>query len=79
MKSDFDVKKNLSNYFFETTPVMSTYLLAFIVGEYDFVEKIIENDTVIRVYTPVNKTHMGNFSLDVYFDFFILFGIGNLI
>ena len=44
---------------------MSTYLVAFIVGEYDFVEKKTGHNTLIRVYTPINKTHMGNFSLDV--------------
>ena len=44
---------------------MSTYLVAFIVGEYDFVESKSPNGTLVRVYTPVNKTHMGNFSLDV--------------
>lgn len=44
---------------------MSTYLVAFIVGEYDFVENKTQSGTLIRVFTPVNKTQMGNFSLDV--------------
>ena len=47
---------------------MSTYLLAFIVGEYDFVERKAQSGTVVRVYTPIKKTYMGNFSLDVKWD-----------
>jgi puromycin-sensitive aminopeptidase len=45
---------------------MSTYLVAFVIGNYDFVEKIeTENNTLVRVYTPVGKSNLGQFSLDV--------------
>ena len=64
-KTDFDVEKNLSNYLFETTPLMSTYLLAFVVGEYDFLEASFKSNLPIRVYTPVGQSHLGKFSLDV--------------
>ncbi len=47
------------------TPVMSTYLLAFVVGEYDFVEATDADGVVIRVYTPVGKKEQGQFALDV--------------
>ena len=44
---------------------MSTYLLAFVVGEYDFIEAKDKNDVLIRVYTPLGKKHFGQFALDV--------------
>lgn len=50
---------------FKPTPVMSTYLTAFVVGEYDFVESKSESDTIIKVYTPLGKSHLGNYSLEV--------------
>jgi aminopeptidase N len=44
---------------------MSTYLVAFIVGEYDFIEEKCPNNMPVRVYTPIGKQDMGIFSLDV--------------
>lgn len=44
---------------------MSTYLLAFVVGEYDFVEDKDSDGVLIRVYTPVGKTEQGTFALEV--------------
>ena len=44
---------------------MSTYLLAFVVGEYDFVEEKDSNGVLIRVYTPVGKKEQGRFALQV--------------
>ena len=44
---------------------MSTYLLAFIVGEFDFVEERDSNGVLVRVYTPVGKAEQGKFALDV--------------
>ena len=40
---------------FNQTPIMSTYLLAFIVGKYDFIESHDNDGIRIRVYTPVGK------------------------
>lgn len=50
---------------FARTPVMSSYLLAFVVGEFDFVEEKDGNGVLIRVYTPVGKANLGQFALDV--------------
>ena len=50
---------------FARTPIMSTYLLAFIVGEFDFVEERDSNGVLVRVYTPVGKAEQGRFALDV--------------
>ncbi len=36
------------------------------IGHYDYVEQIeTENNTLVRVYTPVGKSQLGMFSLDV--------------
>ena len=51
---------------FERTPKMSTYLLAFVVGDFDFVQgRTSKGGVAIRVYTPPGKTESGRFSLDV--------------
>ena len=34
---------------------MSTYLLAFVVGEFDFVEGKTPDGVKVRVYTPLEK------------------------
>ena len=44
---------------------MSTYLLAFIVGEYDYIEATDSNGVLIRVYTALGKKELGRFALDV--------------
>ena len=51
--------------FFPKTPIMSTYLLAFVVGEFDFLSCHTPEGTEIRVYTPLGKTHLGHFALSV--------------
>ncbi|RWS02375.1 Puromycin-sensitive aminopeptidase-like protein [Dinothrombium tinctorium] len=50
---------------YATTPLMSTYLAAFIVGEYDYIEDTTENGVKVRVYTPIGKMEQGRFALDV--------------
>ena len=50
---------------FQRTPIMSTYLVAFIVGEYDYIEDTDKNGVLIRVYTALGKKELGRFALDV--------------
>lgn len=50
---------------FATTPIMSTYLVAFVIGEYDFVESQSSDGVTVRVYTPVGKAEQGKFALEV--------------
>lgn len=50
---------------FQKTPIMSTYLLAIVVGEYDFLEKDLPSGVKIRVFTPKGKKDQGEFALDV--------------
>ena len=50
---------------FATTPIMSTYLVAFVIGEYDFVEGQSSDGVLVRVYTPVGRAEQGKFALEV--------------
>ncbi|CAG2105680.1 unnamed protein product [Medioppia subpectinata] len=56
---------DLTEVQFPTTPRMSTYLIAYAVGEFDFVEGKTVNGHTVRVYTPVGKKDQGVFALDV--------------
>ncbi|XP_008486803.1 puromycin-sensitive aminopeptidase-like protein, partial [Diaphorina citri] len=50
---------------FETSPIMSTYLVAVVVGEFDYVEETSSDGVLVRVYTPVGKREQGQFALHV--------------
>lgn len=54
-----------STYTFDTTPKMSTYLVAVVVGEFDYVEGVSADGVNVRVYTPLGKKEQGLFALDV--------------
>ncbi|OQR67760.1 puromycin-sensitive aminopeptidase-like [Tropilaelaps mercedesae] len=50
---------------FEPTPKMSTYLVCFVVGQYDYVEALSARSVRVRVYTPIAKKDQGKFALDM--------------
>jgi puromycin-sensitive aminopeptidase len=50
---------------FEESPRMSTYLVAIVVGELEYIEGHTKDGRSVRVYTEVGKTHQGKFALDV--------------
>ncbi|RNF04316.1 aminopeptidase-like protein [Trypanosoma conorhini] len=60
---------------FSPTPKMSTYLLAWTIGEFEYIERRIKKthgtengqseDTLVRVFTPEGKTFKASFALDV--------------
>ena len=58
-ESGFEVIK------FAPTPKMSTYLLAFIVGDFEYVEKKSNRGVIVRVHTTPGKKHQAKFALDV--------------
>uniref|UniRef100_A0A182NID0 Aminopeptidase n=1 Tax=Anopheles dirus TaxID=7168 RepID=A0A182NID0_9DIPT len=60
-----DADETLRVLRFDRTPVMSTYLVAVVVGEYDYVEDKSADGVLVRVYTPVGKREQGRFALDV--------------
>lgn len=50
---------------FDVSPVMSTYLLAFIVGPFEYLEAIDVKNRPIRVYTTPGKKEQGRYALEV--------------
>lgn len=50
---------------FEPTPKMSTYLLAFVVGELDYIEAKTNNGTVVRTYATEGQAKLTAFALEV--------------
>jgi puromycin-sensitive aminopeptidase len=65
VKSTTEVDGGLKSVVFNRTPIMSTYLLAFVVGEYDYIEEKDSNGVLVRVYTPVGKKEQGRFALNI--------------
>lgn len=62
--SEFEDNDGLRVLKFDRTPVMSTYLVAMAVGEFDYVEKKSEDGVLVRVYTPLGKKEHGMFALE---------------
>ncbi|ORC86065.1 aminopeptidase [Trypanosoma theileri] len=71
-------KENLgtqTRWFFEPTPKMSTYLLAWTIAEFDSIQRTIKKthkningeveETLVRVFTPQGKKSQASFALDV--------------
>ncbi len=50
---------------FAPTPKMSTYLLAFLVGEFEHLEDTTEEGVLVRVFTTPGKKAQAQFALDV--------------
>jgi aminopeptidase N len=71
------LSKTKKQVVFQDTPIMSTYLLAICVGEFDSVQAITDHGVSVTVYTPPGKSSSGLFALDaatkaldLYDDFF---------
>lgn len=62
---EHDLKKNLVHVAFEPSPKMSSYLLAFIVGDFEKIQKRTRNNTLVRVFVTPGKKHQAKFALDV--------------
>uniref|UniRef100_A0A0C9QQX2 Aminopeptidase n=1 Tax=Wollemia nobilis TaxID=56998 RepID=A0A0C9QQX2_9CONI len=56
---------SLKTVIFEESPLMSTYLVAIVVGEFEYIEGTSTAGNKVRVYTEVGKTKQGKFALDV--------------
>lgn len=50
---------------FARSPIMSTYLLAYVVGQFDYVEDKDSDGVLLRVYTALGKQERGQFALEV--------------
>ena len=49
---------------FRRTPVMSTYLMAFVVGDLSYIEQEAANSTTVGVWTTRGKEEQGRFALE---------------
>jgi aminopeptidase N len=67
------VPRGYARHTYAESPVMSSYLLAFVVGEFDYLSAFVGPTpnvpgalrTELRIYTPEGQTHLGAFALDV--------------
>ncbi|KAJ1289420.1 hypothetical protein BS78_02G163000 [Paspalum vaginatum] len=55
----------IKTVYYEESPLMSTYLVAIVVGLLEYVEGVTPEGTKVRVYTQVGKSKQGKFALDV--------------
>ena len=74
---DLDQKTNKYTFSYSDSPLMSSYLFTFVIGNYDLIETVNENKTKIRVFTPLRAHHDGalcmnlaQYSLKFYQKFF---------
>ena len=65
VSSETDEGDGLKRVTFAETPPMSTYLLAFVVGDLRHVEEKAAGGTSIRVWTTAGNEERGRFALDV--------------
>ncbi|KAJ8683682.1 hypothetical protein QAD02_019474 [Eretmocerus hayati] len=65
VKSTTAAPSNKKTVVFETTPIMSTYLVALVIGEFDYIEDETTDGIKVRVYTPQGKQEQGRFALHV--------------
>ena len=50
---------------FPPSPIMSTYLVALIVGEFDYISTLSSNGVMTSIYTPRGQGHLGQHALSV--------------
>ncbi|WOL09046.1 hypothetical protein Cni_G17799 [Canna indica] len=50
---------------FQESPIMSTYLVAIVIGLFDYVEASTSDGIIVRVYCQVDKSNQGKFALEV--------------
>ena len=72
-----DNNKRKYTFIYSDSPLMSSYLFTFVIGNYDLIETVNENKIKIRVFTPLRDHHDGalcmnlaQYSLKFYEKFF---------
>lgn len=56
---------NFIEYKYAKTPLVSTYLIAYVVGDLEYLETTTPENVLFRVYTIKGQRHTGKFALDV--------------
>jgi puromycin-sensitive aminopeptidase len=76
-ESDVDLGNGLRTVSFRNSMIMSSYLVAFVIGEFDESETVDVDGIPLRVITPVGKVHLtelaleaGTFALRFFGDYF---------
>ncbi|KAK1259012.1 hypothetical protein QJS04_geneDACA017960 [Acorus gramineus] len=59
------VSGSLKSVSFEESPIMSTYLVAVVIGLFDYLEDFTSDGTKVRVYCQPGKGNQGKFALEV--------------
>ncbi|XP_056167082.1 aminopeptidase M1-like isoform X7 [Syzygium oleosum] len=62
---DEKVQGHVKTIFYQESPIMSTYLVAVVVGFFDYVEDHTSDGVKVRVYCQVGKKNQGKFALRV--------------
>ena len=65
LASETPAETGMKRVRFRETPPMSTYLLAFVVGELESIEAKSLDGTLVRVWTTPGRANQGQFALDV--------------
>ncbi|XP_021640891.2 aminopeptidase M1 isoform X2 [Hevea brasiliensis] len=56
---------NVKTVYFEESPLMSTYLVAVVIGLFDHIEDTTSDGVKVRVYCPVGKSDKGKYALSI--------------
>ncbi len=64
VQSERPIRNGIKSVVFGTTPIMSTYLLAFVVGDLASIEKLSDSGTLMRVWTTRGNEEHGRFALE---------------
>lgn len=59
------VDSDKTRVFFQETPIMSTYLVALVVGEFEYVETHSADGVLVRVFTSLGNKEKGKFAMDI--------------
>ena len=62
--SDEEIRPGVKSVSYAETPIMSTYLLAFIVGDLSYIEEVGDNGTLMRVFATRGREEQGRFALE---------------
>lgn len=65
VKDEISLSGNQKKVIFAETPKMSTYLVAFIVGDLEFVESFTQGKIPVRIYSPKEFIHQAKFASEI--------------